>query len=128
MSAEETRTLADAVAQYAPAEDVTDLDTARRLITALREQLAQMVDEAEPVDGEWTAFLDEEHDRMLHVLYDAKRLIDKPDDPYWADPPELIEAFTDFVQDWLDVAWDMAHDDQTAEQPIRPRRSITPSA
>jgi hypothetical protein len=52
MSAEETRTLPDAIAHYAPAEDVTDLDTARRLISALREQIAHLADEAEPVDGE----------------------------------------------------------------------------
>jgi hypothetical protein len=128
MSAKTTMTLAEAVARYAPAEDVTDLDTARRLITALREKIARMADEAKPVDGEWTAFLDEEHDRMLHVLYDAKRLIGRPDDPYWADPPELVEAFTNFVQDWLDVAWDTARDDQEAEREPRPRRSLTPSA
>jgi hypothetical protein len=65
---------------------------------------------------------------MLQVLYDTKRLIGRPDDPYWADPPELIEVFTDFVQDWLDVAWDMAHDDQEIQQEPHPRRSITPSA
>ena len=65
---------------------------------------------------------------MLHMHYDTKRLISKPDDPYWADPPELVEAFTDFVQDWLDVAWDLAHDDQEAPQEPRSRRSITPSA
>ena len=52
MSSKMTRTLAEAVACYAAAEDVTDLDRARRLITALREQLAQMADEAEPVDSE----------------------------------------------------------------------------
>ena len=128
MSAKTTKTLAEAVARFAPAEDVTDLDTARRLISALRDKIARMAEEAEPTDGEWTAFLDAEHDRMFRVLYDTKRLIGRPDDPYWLDPPELVEAFTDFVQDWLDVAWDMAHDDQAAEQEPRPRRSITPSA
>jgi hypothetical protein len=128
MSAKTTRTLAEVVARYAPVEDVTDLDTARRLINALREQIAHLADEAEPVDGEWIAFLDDEHDRMLHALYDTKRLIGKPDDPDWRDPPELVVAFTDFVQDWLDVAWDMARDDHEDDQPIRPRRSITPSA
>jgi hypothetical protein len=123
-----SRPLVDAVAQYAPADDVTDLDTARRLITALRKKIERMGEAAEPIDGEWTAFLDEEHDRMLQVLYDTKRLVGDPDDPYWLDPPELVEAFTDFVEEWLDVAWGMAHNAQEAEQELRPRRSITPSA
>jgi hypothetical protein len=124
---DEIVTLAEVVATYPPAEDVTELETARRLITFLRTLITQMNDNAEPVDGEWTAFLDEEHDRMLQVLYDKKRLVGNPDAPYWRDPPALVEAFTDFVQDWLDVAWDMAHDEQEAEHESRLRRSITPS-
>jgi hypothetical protein len=128
MSADRARALAEAVARYAPAEDVTDLDTARRLITALREKIARMAEEAEPIVGEWTAFLDEEHDRKLQLLYETKRLIGDPQSRYWLDPPELAEAFTDFVEGWLDIAWDVARDDQELGRASGPRRSITPSA
>jgi len=120
--------IARAVARFAPAEDVTDLDMARRMITALRQQIEHMVEEAEPVDGEWTAFLDAEHDRMLQLLYEKQRLFTwrEPGDSYWVDPPELVEAFTEFVEGFLDIAWDMARDEQDLSSPKS--NLITPSA
>lgn len=114
MSDDEEITLARAVARFEPAEDVTDLDTARRLVTALREQAERAAEESMPGEGEYTIFLDDEHARMVEILYEnnALSLGRDEDDPYWLDPPDLEpEAFSDFVQGCLDIAWDMAHDE-----------------
>lgn len=120
-------TLADAVAKYDPAEDVTDLDTARRLITALREQAIRAAEESMQGDGEYTIFLDEEHTRMLEHLYEFGMLslgYDE-DDPYWLDPPDLEpEALSHFVEECLDIAWDMAHD-ESEDKSLFPRRGKT---
>lgn len=120
----EERTLAHAVAMFEPAEDVTDLDTARRLITCLRQKVSQIAAEAEPIEGEFGVFLGPDHERILHVLYDKHHLFPfDPDDSYWLDPPDLDEAFTDFIQAWLDVAWDMARDDADDPAPGKVVRS-----
>ena len=110
------KTLAEYVASYPPAEDVDDLDTARRLITRLRADRQRMAEEAEAIAGEFTAFLDDEHMRMLDHLYNTKRLFGDPKDTYWLDPPDVEEAFTDYVESCLDVSWDMAHDEDAGER------------
>lgn len=128
---EELKTLAQSVARFEPAEDVADLDTARRLITALRERCDRLAAELEPDEspGVWTAFLDDEHDTMLVRLYDKQRLIGEPSDPYWLDPPDLIQAFGDFVHVSLDVAWDMANGEDAESFPLRyPRKKPALSA
>jgi len=108
------------------AEDVTDLHEAQRIIAQLRRTIAQqerviteLEEFATPVDGEFTAFLDEEHARMLEVLFNQCKLVydQDPDD-------ELLDVCAQFVQDWLDVQWDGVQLDKEGAAPTR----ITPSA
>ena len=43
----------------------------------------------------------------------VKRLIAiYPDDSYWDDDPEIEDVFSDFVASAIDIAWDMAREDQ----------------
>lgn len=109
---EEIRTLVQAVEAFEPAQDVTDLDTARRLITALREQIAQTAEEHEFSDDEYHLFLGSEYDRMLRLLHQHHWLLGDPSDGRWMyadkDEVELEEAFEMFVKDSLEVAWDTA--------------------
>lgn len=105
------RALAEIVAEYAPAQGIDDIDTALRLITCLRQKMKEMGEEAQPVDGEYTVFLDEEHDRMLQRLYNLRKLAPEQENDAYNEEYEFDEVFTDFVQGSIDLAWDMAKDE-----------------
>jgi hypothetical protein len=109
-------------------EDVTDLREAQRIIAALRRQVAHLqavvVDleaQCEPVAGEFTAFLDNEHTDMLMLLYRQGKLFEGQ-----GDECELIDAFSEFVAGSIDVQWDMVRLEQ--EDARHPLGGITPSA
>lgn len=116
-------TLAEAVAEYEPAPDVDDLDTARRLITCLREDITRIIEESEPVYGEHTIFLDGEHQRMVEILYEKRKLAYEQEDDAYHEEYEFHDVFTDFVQGYIDVAWDTAQ--LEAEDPQAVRKPLT---
>jgi hypothetical protein len=101
------------------AEDVTDLRTAQRIIAALRDQITAIIEEYEPGENEFTAFLDDEHADMLRSLFARGKLYDEQDED-----DELIDAFSEFVTGWVEVQWDTVRMDEEDKQP----RQITPSA
>jgi hypothetical protein len=87
-----------------------------------------MHEEAEPVDGEHTVFLDSEHQRMVQILYERRKLVYEQEDDAYHEEYEFDDVFTDFVEGYLDVAWDMAHDEEQDKRlGPRRRRRITPS-
>lgn len=103
------------------AEDVTDLREAQRLIAALRREVAELtaevkelLEDAEPVKGEVTAFLDDEHADMLYKLYEDCVLYagQDPDE-------EFLDAFTQFVSNWTEVQDDMARIDEDFQKQRR---------
>ncbi len=108
---DQLRTLPQSVAKYEPANDVDDLDTARRLITALREKIAQMAEESESAIGEHVVFLDDEHDRKVQLLYDQRKLAYEQEDDVYHEEYDFTEVFEDFVNGAIDLAWDMAQND-----------------
>ena len=103
--------LAQIVAPWAPALDVTDLDTAQRLVTLLRAKIVQLGKAAEPSDGEYVVYLDSAHHKKLGELYERKHFFFVPDGMsgtrYWDDAPDLDTAFTAFVESAITVAWEM---------------------
>jgi hypothetical protein len=101
------------------AEDVTDLREAQRIIAALRRQIEAIIEECEPGENEFTAFLDDEHADMLRSLFARGKLYDEQDED-----DELIDAFSEFVTGWVEVQWDTVRLDEEDAQPSR----ITPSA
>lgn len=118
---------AKAVARFTPAEDVDDLDTARRLITALREkyaQIAQMVDR-DPTEGDHTVFLDPEHERKLVLLYEQRKLIVEQEDDAYNEEYEFDDVFEDFIQAQIDLTWDIATFEKS-DQALGPRRLQRP--
>jgi hypothetical protein len=121
------------IAKCPPAEDVTDLDTARRYITGLRKMITQMATEAEllaSAGGYWID-LDNEHDHMAHILYEQRKLAYEQENDAYAEDAEFEEVLLDFIQGYIDVAWDMAQDEQQTEKPMGWRnrnRRMTPSA
>src|SRR6185436_12720732 len=102
------------------ADDVTDLRTAQRMIAQLRRQVVELVELSEPAEGEVSVFLDEEHMRMLQILYERCRLFEEQDEEW-----EFIDAVSEFVSGWIDVQWDTV---RTEDDPHLLRRQITPSA
>jgi hypothetical protein len=104
------------------AADVTDLREAQRIIAVLRRQISAIIEENEPSENEFTAFLDDEHADMLRSLYERGKLCDDQDEE-----GDLIDAFSEFVSGWIEVQWDSVRMDEGDIPPIRPGR-ITPSA
>ena len=98
---------------------MTDLRTAQRMIARLRQQITAIIEESEPIENEFTAFLDEEHADMLRSLFAHGKLYEEQDEE-----EELIDAFSEFVTGWVEVQWDTVRLDEEDEQPSR----ITPSA
>jgi len=77
---------------------VTDLRTAQRMIALLRQQITTIIEENEPIENEFTAFLDQEHADMLRSLFARGKLCDEQDED-----DELIDAFSEFVTGWVEV-------------------------
>jgi hypothetical protein len=87
------------------AEEVTDLEQARLIITHLRAQIARMEEESRPIAGEYSVFLDEEYDRKAQLLFRTRQLYIGQE----AEPDiELDEAITECVKQAIELAWDMA--------------------
>ena len=87
------------------AEDVTDLEQARQIITHLRAKIARMDEESRPITGEYRVFLDEAYDRKVQLLFRTRQLYIGQE----AEPDiELEEAITEFVKQAIDLAWDTA--------------------
>jgi hypothetical protein len=101
------------------AEDVTDLREAQRIIATLRRQIAEL----EPIPGEFFVFLNDKYTRMIHLLYQQNKLVYDQDNDL-----EIDDVFEQFVEDALEVRWDMARFDDESERPHRIQRRITPSA
>ena len=101
------------------AADVADLDTARQVIDRLRSRVKQLDDDLQLALAGYYVELSEEHERKLHILYEKQLLLGTVyrTDPYWDDEPELSEVLTTFVQDNIDVAWDMAFSFETDQTP-----------
>jgi hypothetical protein len=104
------------------AEDVTDLHTAQRIIAALRRQIEAIIEEYEPGENEFTAFLDDEHADMLRSLFARGKLYDEQDED-----DELIDAFSEFVTGWVEVQWDSVRMDEETSSPATSRRARSPS-
>jgi hypothetical protein len=84
---------------------VIDLEQARQIITLLRATIVRMDEESRPIEGEYSAFLDEEYDRKLQLLFKTRQLYIGQD----AEPDiELDEAVTELVKQAIDLAWDTA--------------------
>ena len=99
------------------ADDVTELRAAQRMIAALRRQVAELVEQAEPLPNELSVFLEAEHARKLHWLFSHRKLFDGQTDD-WA----FEDACAEFVAGWIEVRWDMVADD------LGWSRTQTPSA
>ena len=104
------------------ADDMTDLEQARRVIALLRAQLTELEEQNTPVAGEFTVFLDDEHAAMLETLFRLKKLVDDQDPEI-----ELDDALAEFISGWLEVRWDMAKQDD-GDGDGRAPGMITPSA
>jgi hypothetical protein len=100
------------------AEDVTDLRAAQRMIAALRQQIADIIEEHEPGENEFTALLDKEHAAMLRDLFARGKLYSEQEEE-----EELLDAFSEFVTGWIEVRWDMVRIDEEGFPPAH----ITPS-
>ncbi len=99
------------------ADDVTELRDAQRMIAALRRQIAELVEQMEPLPNELSVFLEAEHARKLQMLFAHGKLFDGQTDDW-----EFEEAFGEFVAGWIEVRWDMVADDMGWS------RTQTPSA
>lgn len=117
------RVMKDIVAEYEPATDVNDMDTALRLITALRAMSKRAAEENQPIEGEYTAFLDAKCEEKLIQLYDEHNYMFGYSETYWLDPPDLVDAFEDFVKHAIEVHWDMHRDEKEAEEKANKKRS-----
>lgn len=78
----------------------------------------------EPIEGEYWVFLDDQYARKLELLYQQNKLV------YDQDPDlKIWDVFETFVEDALDVRWDMARAEDKMERPrVRLKRRVTPSA
>jgi hypothetical protein len=103
------------------AEDVVDLQAARRIIAQLRRELAQRAELGTFDDGEFTVFLDDEHSEMLLTLFEQRRLVAGQ-----SASCELHDALSDFVSHWLDAQWNTSRSEQ--ERGHKRPRYLTPSA
>ena len=99
------------------AEDVTELREAQRIIAQLRRTVAHLqvrrtvahleksIKELEIkhllAEQEFSAFLDDEHAKMLAILFHQKKLVEDQDEN-WA----IEEAFSEFVSISIDLQWD----------------------
>jgi hypothetical protein len=88
------------------ADDVTDLRDAQRMIAALRQHIAALVEQTEPLPDELSVFLEAEHAKKLQMLFAHGKLFDGQTDDW-----EFEEAFEEFVAGWIEVRWDMVADD-----------------
>lgn len=100
-----------------PVDDVTDLAEAQRMLGALREYITKMSNDANSNDG-WYISLDDEHERMLDILYKQGKLNTYHGDETHGFPElayeyygEIDEALSQFVEDALDLQWDTVKDD-----------------
>jgi hypothetical protein len=103
-----------------PAPDVSDLATAKRIIAELRERLVRVAEEAEPLANEIAVFLSPEDMGTARWLFEQRRLCDAQR----SDPElEFFDAFQEFVSEWMEVAYDMAADDERAAgtKPLSPK-------
>lgn len=102
------------------AEDVTDLRQAQYIIAMQRRQIAEM----EPLAGEYWVMLNDEYARKIELLYSKNKLV------YDQDPDlDIWDVFETFVEDALDVRWDMARAEDQMDRPrVRLRGRVTPSA
>jgi hypothetical protein len=116
--------LAQMVAPFDPAPDVTDLDTARRLVTYLRNEIAHIMQDAYPVDGEHTVVLDADHERMVQVLYRQRKLVPEQEDDVYDEEYEFDAVFLDLVYGAIEIAWDLAREVPQGRQ----KRQVIPSA
>ncbi|HSH80871.1 MAG TPA: hypothetical protein VLA19_20260 [Herpetosiphonaceae bacterium] len=99
------------------ADDVTELRDAQRMIAALRRQIAELVEQTEPLPNELSVFLKAEHARKLHLLFSHGKLFDGQTDDW-----EFEDACEEFVAGWIEVRWDMVADEMGWS------RTQTPSA
>lgn len=79
---------------------------------ALRTQIKQLQEElmlATPGtgDGEFIVFLSDKHSELLRMLYSAQSLSFGSNPDYWYTNPDFDEAFADFVEGTIEIAWDM---------------------
>jgi len=83
---------------------------------ALAAQRAQKVDVArgQQRTGDWIEFLDDEHERMVQILYERRKLAYEQEDDAYDEEYEFDEVFEDFVSGWIGVAWDMAKDESSS--------------
>ena len=99
------------------ADDVPDLETARRIITHLRKTVARLEEEGYPLEHEYAIFLDEEYSTKIAWLHLAGKLTySQRNDP----DLELDEALEDFVREQIDIAYDtemLEHDRLSRHNP-----------
>ncbi|MBK9944185.1 MAG: hypothetical protein IPP13_21505 [Kouleothrix sp.] len=89
---------------------IINLDEALERIAELERLVIEAAVGWQPLPGEYHIYLDDEHETMLHTLFQARMIFPGAalDDPYWDDEPELSDVLNEFVQAQLDMAWDMA--------------------
>ena len=88
------------------ANDITDLEEARRVIMALRRELAELEASTQPIENEFAVFLDDEHAAKLTILWERQQLVEGQDEG-----GELDEVFDVFVDEAIDLRWDLVADD-----------------
>jgi hypothetical protein len=97
-------TLAELAAHFDPVDmpDITDLDTALRVINALCWQAERLKEPQPPIAGEYRIHLTPEHNKMLQELHANKRLAFEPE----GESLDILDAFRELIEWAIEVEWD----------------------